>query len=77
MAARQPPSSSSRRGRTGDLAVGSFRIGNEIGKGSFATVYRGHHAVSSLIKAVGLIALPLVDQYRLEPFDIAMIHNSS
>lgn len=50
MAAQPPPSSSSsRRSRTGekdkDKVVGSFSIEDEIGKGSFATVYRGTHKV--------------------------------
>lgn len=49
MAANPPPSSSSsRRTRTGDRVVGSFSIDDEIGKGSFATVYRGNHKVCSL-----------------------------
>lgn len=26
--------------------VGSYRIGSEIGKGSFATVFKAHHVVS-------------------------------
>ncbi len=47
MAAQPPPSSSSatRRSRTGDRVVGSFLIEDEIGKGSFATVFRGQHKV--------------------------------
>lgn len=45
------PSTSTARGRRGDAAeasdgVGDFRIDAEIGKGSFATVYRGYHRVS-------------------------------
>jgi serine/threonine protein kinase len=28
--------------------VGSYRIGSEIGRGSFATVYKGHNTVSFL-----------------------------
>jgi len=45
MAAQPPPSSSSSRRRAGDKVVGSFSIEDEIGKGSFATVYRGTHKV--------------------------------
>jgi hypothetical protein len=41
MAGNPPQSSSSRRPRIGDTTVGQFRIEDEIGKGSFATVYRG------------------------------------
>jgi serine/threonine protein kinase len=29
-----------------DPIVGNYRIGGEIGSGSFATVYKGHHIVS-------------------------------
>jgi hypothetical protein len=52
MAAQPPPSSSSRRSRTGDTNVGSFRIEEEIGKGSFATVFRGTHKVSSIYASI-------------------------
>ena len=39
------PESSSRLARMSDKTVGVFRIDNEIGKGSFATVYQGTHKV--------------------------------
>ena len=48
MATQAPAASSSRRpaepGQT-DAVVGQFRIQMEIGKGSFATVYRAIHVV--------------------------------
>lgn len=49
MAERLPTSSSSgRRRREGDASIGDFVIGGEIGKGSFAQVYSGHHKVREL-----------------------------
>jgi len=29
-----------------DSTVGNYKIGSEIGRGSFATVFKGHHTVS-------------------------------
>ena len=29
-----------------DSLVGNFRVGKEIGRGSFAVVFKGHHVVS-------------------------------
>lgn len=49
MAAQPPPSSTSSRRRAGDKVVGSFSIEDEIGKGSFATVFRGTHKVCHYI----------------------------
>ena len=49
MAARQPIPSSSRRSRDavpGEMAIGSFRRLEEIGRGSFATVYKAAYSVS-------------------------------
>jgi len=46
MAAR-PGGGSNGGGVQNDLVVGHYRIGGEIGRGSFATVYKGHHTVSS------------------------------
>lgn len=51
MAARQPTSSSSSPRRTKDpvqeeMAIGSFRRLEEIGRGSFATVYKAAYSVS-------------------------------
>ena len=47
-----PPSghSTSRRTRDptqGDVDIGPFRRGEDIGKGSFATVYKGVHKVNT------------------------------
>jgi hypothetical protein len=47
MAANPPQSSSLRRVKMGDTTVGSFKIEDEIGKGSFATVFRGVERVCS------------------------------
>ncbi|KAE8452481.1 Serine/threonine-protein kinase [Mollisiaceae sp. DMI_Dod_QoI] len=58
MAAQPPPSSSSsRRSRTGDKVVGSFSIENEIGKGSFATVYKGTHNSTGALVAIKSVNL--------------------
>ena len=43
MATRQSSTTSGSQ----DSVVGAFRIGKEIGRGSFATVYQGVHLVSS------------------------------
>lgn len=50
-------SSSSRRTRTGDGAVGQFVIGSEIGKGSFAQVYLGRHQTSGAAVAIKSVDL--------------------
>lgn len=50
MAAPTPGPSTSRRPREstqGDVDIGSFRRLEEIGKGSFATVYKAMHTVST------------------------------
>ncbi|KAH6672867.1 hypothetical protein B0J14DRAFT_482596 [Halenospora varia] len=57
MAAQPPPSSSSRRARTGDRVIGSFTIDEEIGKGSFATVFRGTHKASGALVAIKSVNL--------------------
>ncbi|KAI1213078.1 Serine/threonine-protein kinase ATG1 [Annulohypoxylon truncatum] len=54
---RAPSGSSSRRGRAADDVVGQFIIGSEIGKGSFAQVYRGRHKVSGALVAVKSVEL--------------------
>ncbi|KAH8820064.1 hypothetical protein F5884DRAFT_849344 [Xylogone sp. PMI_703] len=59
MAALPPPSSSSsRRARTGDrVTVGSFVVEDEIGTGSFASVFRGHHKSTGALVAVKSVNL--------------------
>ncbi|KAI9648323.1 Serine/threonine-protein kinase [Ciborinia camelliae] len=59
MASKAPSSSSSRRPRTttNDVSVGSFRVDKEIGKGSFATVYRGTHMPSGSLVAIKSVNL--------------------
>ncbi|KAF6803503.1 hypothetical protein CSOJ01_10862 [Colletotrichum sojae] len=53
MADRLPTSSSSgRRRRENEASIGDFVIGGEIGKGSFAQVYSGHHKESRAIVAI-------------------------
>ncbi|TAQ85861.1 hypothetical protein B7494_g5804 [Chlorociboria aeruginascens] len=55
--AAQPPPSSSRRSRTGDKSVGQFTIEDDIGKGSFAVVYRGRDKVTGALVAVKSVTL--------------------
>ncbi|CAD6443201.1 166285f2-4ee7-4885-8b2e-ac349fd364bf [Sclerotinia trifoliorum] len=55
MASKTPSSSSSRRPR--NVGVGSFTINEEIGKGSFATVYRGTHVPSGSLVAIKSVNL--------------------
>ncbi|RFU34627.1 hypothetical protein B7463_g1708, partial [Scytalidium lignicola] len=59
MAALPPPSSSSsRRTRTGErITVGSFVVEDEIGKGSFASVFRGRHKSTGALVAVKSVNL--------------------
>ncbi|KAI9794873.1 MAG: Serine/threonine-protein kinase [Peltula sp. TS41687] len=64
MAAQAPAPSSSRRpaesGQAADAMVGQFRIQMEIGKGSFATVYRAIH-----LKTRSLVAVKSVHLHKL------------
>lgn len=50
MAARStiPSSRRSRESAQGEMAIGSFRRLEEIGRGSFATVYKAAYSVSTL-----------------------------
>lgn len=54
MADRLPTSSSDRRRRDTEASVGEFWIDAEIGKGSFATVYRGYHKVRKACPLPGI-----------------------
>ncbi|KAL9126074.1 MAG: hypothetical protein Q9217_004818 [Psora testacea] len=63
MAEKRPSSSTSRRVRDAnqtDMAIGSYRRLEEIGKGSFATVYK-----ASVSKHPGFVAIKSVDVHRL------------
>ncbi|KAL8773202.1 MAG: hypothetical protein Q9209_001878 [Squamulea sp. 1 TL-2023] len=63
MAAPTPASSTSRRPRApgqGEMSVGSFRRLEEIGKGSFATVYKATYS-----KSPGYVAIKSVDMNKL------------
>ncbi|PQE26027.1 Serine threonine- kinase atg1 protein [Rutstroemia sp. NJR-2017a BBW] len=55
--ASRVPSSSSRRPKTNEGAIGSFLIEREIGKGSFATVFRGTHAPTQSLVAIKSVNL--------------------
>ncbi|QSZ29798.1 hypothetical protein DSL72_004316 [Monilinia vaccinii-corymbosi] len=59
MASNTPSSLSSRRTRSTahDVGVGSFHIDKEIGKGSFATVYRGTHMPTGSLVAIKSVNL--------------------
>ncbi|KAI9852175.1 MAG: Serine/threonine-protein kinase [Thelocarpon superellum] len=60
MAALPPPASSSRRSRESgqmDAVVGQFKIQMEIGKGSFATVYRAIHVKNRSLVAIKSVHL--------------------
>ncbi|KAL8709083.1 MAG: hypothetical protein Q9220_006104 [cf. Caloplaca sp. 1 TL-2023] len=63
MAAPTPGPSTSRRPRgpgQGEMSVGSFRRLEEIGKGSFATVYKATYS-----KKPGFVAIKSVDMHKL------------
>ncbi|KAI9777032.1 MAG: Serine/threonine-protein kinase [Candelina submexicana] len=65
MAAQAPPSSGSRRSRdteSGDMTIGNFRRLEEIGKGSFATVYKAAH-----VKDKSFAAIKSVQLHKLNP----------
>ncbi|KAI1331199.1 Serine/threonine-protein kinase ATG1 [Xylariaceae sp. FL0255] len=57
MADTRISSSSSRRTKSADDAVGQFLIGSEIGKGSFAQVYMGRHKISGAAVAIKSVEL--------------------
>ncbi|CAG8957005.1 hypothetical protein HYFRA_00012485 [Hymenoscyphus fraxineus] len=65
MAERPPPSSSARRTRTvekGDRTIGSFTIEEKIGKGSFASVYRGTHKKDGAVVAIKSVTLGALNE---------------
>jgi serine/threonine protein kinase len=52
--------------------IGNYILGQEIGRGSFATVYKGYRSVSRRVFLVSLRSRrdrkSLVEEYRLTPF---------
>ena len=52
------PSSSGRSTQSGGVSVGKYKRLDHIGKGSFATVYKAVHPVSTLLLADSSISQP-------------------
>ena len=53
------------------LGVGNYIVGNEIGSGSFATVYKGYHKVAyfeQLMKEASIILLIFTKTYLCNVF---------
>lgn len=57
-------SGSRESGGPGNSLVGDFKLGHEIGRGSFAVVFKGHHQVSPP-EALLLLFFPSVASWGL------------
>lgn len=72
MADHRTSSSSSRRSKTSDDAIGNFIIGSEIGKGSFAQVYMGRHKVRQAQHSPSVCLAIIMAQFTLYPLPLPL-----